>query len=175
MWEQFKACGQVCSVRIWFASFFVLFSFLLWAALTSVFVNVCMLLQDILIFPLFHPLLQSSWRTRRFRGRRKWYWRGKRKKQPGRQWGHGWMRSRPGSSPPWWKLTTKPTMPPILTSPASGLVQYKVSSFFSTMNMVGPGHDVMQQNGGFPQDIILHFAVKSKLIQKHFISSTQVT
>lgn len=85
-------------------------------------------MQDILIYPPFRPLLQSSWQTRRFRGRRTWYWRGKRRRRPGRRWGHVWMRSRPGSSPVWWKLTTRPMMPPILTSPASGLVQNR--SFF---------------------------------------------
>lgn len=86
-------------------------------------------LKDILTHPLFYNLLQSSWQTRRFRGRRTWYWRGKRRRQPGRRWSHVWMRSRPGLSPPWWKLTTRPMMPPILTSPASGLVQCKISSF----------------------------------------------
>lgn len=66
---------------------------------------------------------QSSWRTKRFRGRRTWSWRGRRRRRPARPWGHVWTRSRPELFPPWWRLTTRPTMPPMLTSPASGSVQ----------------------------------------------------
>lgn len=61
---------------------------------------------------------------RKFRGRRIWFWRGRRRRRPERQWGPGWTTSKPGSSPAWWKLITRPMMPPTLISTVSGLVAH---------------------------------------------------
>lgn len=114
--------------------FFVFVSFIL--SSLSVSICECLFLTDILTNCLSCSVFQSSWQMRRFRERKKWYWRGRRRRQPGRRWGRGWMMSRLASSPAWWKLTTRPTMPPILTSLASGLVHYKVSSFYQIHTLI---------------------------------------
>lgn len=119
---------------------------------------------------LLHPLFQSSWQTRRFRGRKKWYWRGRRRKRPGRRWGHGSTMSRHGWFPPWWKLTTRPTMPPILISLASGWVRSPSFfpsltenhnriiadaaeiTLFPTVKLDQTDHGVMSKRVGFPEE-----------------------